>query len=350
MSNANVLDAVLQSYANKPRVKQDVDLTVQIFKTLRAHEDTYVSNDGQSFLLISLSGIIPIVYKGASYNIPVQIWLLQDYPQTAPLAFVRPTQDMIIRQKHKNVDSSGQCYLPYLHTWNGARNNIMGLLNELQSVFSVEPPVHAKSKQPPPVTFKPGGASVGGSLPSLHGTPNFAYTTYPPPARPLVHPASSNKDRLNVILREKAAIALQTTQTDVNQFQLVQQRLLDGSNRIRQSLDKLRIEKKELEEKLLTLMQRDEELNKWLLEHEGVEVPIDEKFIPADPLSQQLFDLVATDTTIEDTVYELDKALYAGTIDVDTHIKMVRKLCAEQFHTRALAQKVFAIQTQTYHC
>ena len=42
------------------------------------------------------------------YNIPVAIWLTEQYPQQAPLAYVVPTPDMIIKPRHSFVDASGE--------------------------------------------------------------------------------------------------------------------------------------------------------------------------------------------------------------------------------------------------
>jgi UEV domain len=41
---------------------------------------------------VNLNGTIPVEYRGSTYNIPVCFWLLHDYPSSAPMAFVKPTQ------------------------------------------------------------------------------------------------------------------------------------------------------------------------------------------------------------------------------------------------------------------
>ncbi len=55
---------------------------------------------------------------------------------------------MEIRPKHKHVDSSGQCYSPYLHQWHANRSDLPGLVQELQAIFSADPPVYAKPTTP----------------------------------------------------------------------------------------------------------------------------------------------------------------------------------------------------------
>ncbi len=46
-------------------------------------------------------------YQGVKYNIPVAIWLPEQYPLAAPLVYVVPTPDMVIKPRHSFVDPSG---------------------------------------------------------------------------------------------------------------------------------------------------------------------------------------------------------------------------------------------------
>jgi ESCRT-I complex subunit TSG101 len=59
-------------------------------------------------------GTIPMYYRGNRYNIPMSFWIPEMYPQHAPMTFVSPTDNMMIKAKHKHVDTQGRCYSPYL--------------------------------------------------------------------------------------------------------------------------------------------------------------------------------------------------------------------------------------------
>lgn len=48
-----------------------------------------------------------------SYNIPVSVWLEESYPQSSPIVYVRPTQEMMI-VKRTFISSNGEVLLPYL--------------------------------------------------------------------------------------------------------------------------------------------------------------------------------------------------------------------------------------------
>lgn len=53
---------------------------------------------------------------GNTYNIPVCLWLMDTYPNHAPVCYVKPTNDMQIKVS-MFVDHNGKIYLPYLHDW-----------------------------------------------------------------------------------------------------------------------------------------------------------------------------------------------------------------------------------------
>lgn len=72
--------------------------------------------DGTTMELVSLTGTIPVSYRGSSYNIPICIWLIDTHPKNAPICYVKPTADMSIKVS-MFVDQNGKIYLPYLHDW-----------------------------------------------------------------------------------------------------------------------------------------------------------------------------------------------------------------------------------------
>ena len=73
-------------------------------------------DDGRTQLLLCLHGLLPIAYRGTSYNIPIALWLSRDYPRQPPITYVVPTSDMLVRSS-KFVDVSGRCSLDYLQNW-----------------------------------------------------------------------------------------------------------------------------------------------------------------------------------------------------------------------------------------
>lgn len=56
-------------------------------------------------------------FRGGRYSFPVSIWIPKPFPAEAPIAFVVPTQEMVVRSG-QHVSSEGRIYHPYLAKWN----------------------------------------------------------------------------------------------------------------------------------------------------------------------------------------------------------------------------------------
>ncbi len=121
----------VQPYVHPERVFADIDATLTRFPTLRPKTDAYSTlsgkcptlcsyvaayDDGRTQLLLCLHNVIPIYYRGASYNIPVAIWIPRDHPAQPPIVYVVPTSDMLVKAG-KYVEVSGRCTLEYLQHW-----------------------------------------------------------------------------------------------------------------------------------------------------------------------------------------------------------------------------------------
>ena len=72
--------------------------------------------NGSSNLLLNAQGTLTVSFRGNNYGFPVSLWVLQDYPNSAPVAFVTPTRDMFVRPG-QHVSAEGRVYHPYLANW-----------------------------------------------------------------------------------------------------------------------------------------------------------------------------------------------------------------------------------------
>ena len=124
----------VQPYLNKDSVYIHIDAALSRFPTLRPKSDIYspvffsfsqpfnhlitssVFDDGRSQLLLCLHGLLPISFRGASYNIPIAIWLTRQYPRYPPITYVIPTSDMLVKPG-KYIDVSGRCNIEYIQNW-----------------------------------------------------------------------------------------------------------------------------------------------------------------------------------------------------------------------------------------
>ena len=65
----------------------------------------------------------PLLHAGTKYNIPIIIWIPDQFPAKPPLCLVQPTATMIVRPG-RHVDANGTVYLPYLEDWKRVSTNV----------------------------------------------------------------------------------------------------------------------------------------------------------------------------------------------------------------------------------
>lgn len=82
----------------------------------KSHHVRSAFDDGRTQLLLCVHGLLPISYRGASYNIPMAFWVTREYPRHPPIAYVVPTNDMLVKAG-KYVDVSGRCNIDYIQHW-----------------------------------------------------------------------------------------------------------------------------------------------------------------------------------------------------------------------------------------
>ncbi|KAI5824173.1 UEV-domain-containing protein [Schizophyllum commune Tattone D] len=165
-------------YAQRPLVIQHVADALGRYATLHIKSDVYTYDDGRSHLLLCVHGLLPVTFRGATYNIPLSVWIPLDYGSAPPLVYVVPTTGMLVR-KSRDVDPSGLVEGDYARNWKRKSEgcSLVGLLESLQYQFGLEPPVYAK---PPSHPTTPQDQQR-----SPHATPP------PPPPRPThtLHPS-----------------------------------------------------------------------------------------------------------------------------------------------------------------
>ena len=141
-SSSALIESLILSfpYTDRSRVITDVMTLLHQSNSLKPSIQSHVTNSGTSLNLLSLSGTIPIYYKGSTYHIPIFIWIPYEYPYRPPSIYVTPTNEMRIKERHKHVDSAGMVYLPYLNQWN-IQSSLVDLCIVISTVFSEDPPV-----------------------------------------------------------------------------------------------------------------------------------------------------------------------------------------------------------------
>jgi ESCRT-I complex subunit TSG101 len=139
------------------------------------------------------------------------------------------------------------------------------------------------------------------------------------------------------------------TKMQAQNYQRDQQRLNIAEEKLEKQLQLYQEAKNILEEKLAIVEIKTVEMEDWLdsataAEQNGdsatKQKSVDDLVQPVSKVHQQMLDLSAENASLTDALYFLDRCLYMGNIDCDTHLKHVRRLAKRQFLARAHLMKI----------
>lgn len=342
---------------------------------------TYTHNDGRTVNLLQTCGTVPMEYLGATYQIPIIIWLIETYPRHPPYVYVNPTRDMVIKKQHQFVNPNGVVLIPYLESWIYPSSNLVDLCRNLGVLFGRDPPLFSQRRPNP--SASPG---IGSNI-SQHNSFNSnsvsavvsrpvspiprAYQTTPPSPygvgaggsrlsqsqQVLKADDPAEVFRRNAInklveMAHKDAMGLtKSREGEMERLFNVQGVLRQREGQLDRGLRELLSEKEALEQQLQMISMNTDVVEAWLRENEGKvktvgNVDVDHVFQPCDPLSKQLIETSASDLAIEDAIYSLDKALQDGAVSFDQYLRTVRSLSRDQFVHRATIAKINSMQMQ----
>ncbi|KAJ0029694.1 hypothetical protein NQD34_004691 [Periophthalmus magnuspinnatus] len=142
--SSDKIKRILSKYKFNEVAIEELQKIHRIYPELKPFTGTYTFSDSSQRDLLKLIGNIPVKYEGRSYNFPIQLWLIDSFPFTPPICFLRPTSNMVIREG-KHVDAKGRIHLPGLHNWDYPKSSVVGLLNEMIAKFEEDPPLSTRS-------------------------------------------------------------------------------------------------------------------------------------------------------------------------------------------------------------
>uniref|UniRef100_A0A3Q2DXR2 Tumor susceptibility 101a n=1 Tax=Cyprinodon variegatus TaxID=28743 RepID=A0A3Q2DXR2_CYPVA len=374
--NESALKKMLKQYKYRDLTVREITNVISQYKDLKPLMDAYVFNDGSSRDLMSLTGTVPVSYRGNVYNIPVCLWLLDTYPYNPPICFVKPTSTMMIKTG-KHIDANGKIYLPYLHEWKHPQSDLYGLIQVMIVVFGEEPPVFSRpTTQPPFPSFQAAGPPncklfhilneyLFNNETIFRGYPSYQYpaaNSYPATGGPAHYPnqtpvstvgptrdgtigedtiraslISAVSDKLRWRMKEE----MDRAQAELDALKRTEEDLKKGHQKLEEMISRLDQEVTDVDRNIDLLKKKDEELTEALekMENQSENNDIDDVIVPTAPLYKQILNLYAEENAIEDTIFYLGEALRRGVIDLDVFLKHVRLLSRKQFQLRALMQK-----------
>lgn len=357
------------NYKHVEHARKDIENVIKHFRALKPRLERYTYPNGVSKELICLDGTIPVTFREATYNIPIGIFISDNYPIEAPICYVRPTRDMTIKTS-RLVDGSGLVDLPYLRQWNKNTSDISSAIQVMQLLFGQACPVYQKVKDqvapatsvamPPALPNTPysypamdrNGAGSGSSS----GPSSISMPTPPTPVYPYANnqqqPHSINNTgtiteehiRASLLsavedhMRSKRREKVSQIQDEIEVLKRTSQDLDRGKIQLDKMKTRMAEEVAELTKTKEKLKELDDQLQEFIVKYdnEGEEINPDEVYGPSQPLFKQLLEAYAEENAVVDAIYYTSEGLRKGVIELDVFLKSIRELSRRQFMLRAL--------------
>jgi ESCRT-I complex subunit TSG101 len=308
--------------------RDDLVATLRLYRSLAPSAETYVFETGEMAQLLNLGGTIPILYRDQNYNIPIKIWLTQDYPEAPPFFYVIPTKDMELSVS-PYVDHSGLVELPCLAEWNPGVTDLCTLLQIARVTFCETPPVFAKPRQVHRKVSKDEFESVWDEH-------------FPDEDEKMLKSfflTSASEE-----CRTKLGEEYSRTRAEVDSLHSVNKELIEHQEGLEQARREMAAREEEVATDLETLAEARAVLE-VVGEARSVTAPVtadtvDELVRVPAPGHRQLLEAVANDEAIKDCVYALGQALRRDRVSVEVYLKKVRELSRDQFTCRLLINTI----------
>ena len=307
--------------------------------------------------MIKMTGTIPITYAQRTYNIPVTLWISERYPQQPPIAYVTPTQDMIIKDNHASVDASGYVHTPSFARWH-QESELLEVVNDMVQVFGQDPPLFAKVRQRPVTQYPP--VVLGNETPQPPARPTtstqnpYAPGHQPGPQVPSSYPQSDGTAQsysggkttvtaamleghfrditiraLQERMQHSLAVLTPAGRGRQQRSEEVYNVLKQRSQQIQNGIQMLQTERETYEYNVRVMDAMVRHMDEWKSnlrvpeESEGNDVTPESVIVPQDELTAQLLDAQAEDLAAEDALNALDELLQKEIINVDAYLKQV---------------------------
>ncbi|KAI9848649.1 MAG: hypothetical protein M1838_000452 [Thelocarpon superellum] len=371
-----------QDYHDINRTYEDVAHILARVPSLSPRTEVYTYENGASALLLLVSGTLPVSFRGTVYQFPIALWLPYTYPREAPMVYVTPTRSMVVRPG-QHVGGDGRVYHPYLARWQDFwdKSTLSDFLDVLSSVFAKEPPVVSRSQQarpvytspttapppPPPLPPElgppqppyqnhqnygpaqphPGAHSHSIASPIYHPPPNkgvsqptedllsapltispatLTSSAAPLPAPPI--PPNPEKDALldalgNTLYQHRLAAQNQAMTSTLPSLQAQHAALQRSLSAMQHEMHLLAQLSTTLESNERILTESIQRADAVMEEAKSRSVPnVDDVLVAPTVVGGQLYDVVAEERALGDTMFVLGRALDTGRVGLEVFLKV----------------------------
>jgi len=373
------------SYFNKDRIYEEFDEVLTHYTGLNPKYDKHVYA-GCLYNLLGMTGVIPVTYRNVTYNIPIGVWVMYDYPISPPDFIVMPTENMkIVEGKH--VTSEGKIVHPYLDSYNlKPQNSLIEFISILRKIFSTETPVVEVKHSVKPMASQSYSMPQPVSMPMPRPNPSYnnsyMYNTNPPPppstnaympynnypyqpnvSRPLppttmaysmagpstIHASLPRQDaRIGLLneAREKVKKDIEDLnkklKDEIDVLLDDNKNLLENEKKVTKTLHIYEEELLKIKSNITLFQGKNREVTEKIESLKSKQEINPDEILQFTPLMKQLVEVVAEESAIEDMIYYLGKALTSEQIDLTYYLKHIRALSREQFLKKVLIKKIRA--------
>ncbi|XP_021764427.1 protein ELC-like [Chenopodium quinoa] len=265
--------------------------------------------DGTSMNLLNVNGFLHV--SDFLPDVPLIIWLHENYPLVSPMIFIPSNPDCPIRENHPFVDPSGVVTTPYLLDWDQKKSNLCDLVHNLADLFQLEHPSLPKT------TLK---ATIQDDLDAkFYDDLDVKETII--------------DDLVRKISDDLAALDVQV-QNDIERESNTQVKLKERGDVIDGNISILKNERDNLEKSVAEVEEYNDKLSDWLRNTQNASSTADVQIVGAK--SKMMVECKAASKALDDVLYALDEALEQGVISLDVYMKQVRVVAREQFFHRAM--------------
>ena len=270
---------------------------------------------------LAVRGTIPAQYRGAAFNVPIQIVYYEGYPVRPPVVQVTPTPDMVIKA-NQFVREDGLVSSDLLKRWSVQCNSKL-LIEDLIAAFSFKMPVFARTSagnnNPPAVINRP---------------------------QPFVQ--SPQSTHLAVPLREQYETKASELISELEVLAKDRVALMNSADSVKQVKSMLREEQYQANSRYSALEQAKNATFQWVSANSAVEaatMPLNQ-LLPAENLaSASLLQSLACEQAYEETANALVEGFGLSRCSTEVFIRALKGLYRDLF--LELQRKTKAVQQLT---
>ncbi len=270
-------------------------------------------------------------------------WLLDDYPSSAPMAFVKPTLDMQIRASDE-VDLNGRITIPYILHWTCPDSNLLELVRVCGVVFGDAPPVFTKPRSQRTKNQLPRQTSLQIEHRQGNGQVRRSYSAQEQDTREDEEEAIDEehvKASIVSAVEQKVKGRLQEefsrTRAEIDVLHSTNRELLDSQEKISVMIKDMEGAEEDAKDRMEQLKRAEQELEQAMLRL-SVKVSVDDLVVVSSggAADIQQVEAVADDLAVDDAIFALGRALQEHRVECDVYLKKVRELSRLQFKKRAI--------------